>query len=64
MNKLNIKNLLITFVSVVFMSSSAALADGHVKYTVTSSNVAEYASMLNPGQMNVFAQYPDNSRRD
>ena len=64
MNKLNIKNLLITFVSVVFMSSSAALADGHIKYTVTSSNVAEYAGMLNPGQINMFAQYPDTYRID
>ena len=43
MNKLNLKNLLITFVSAIVMSSSAAVADGHIKYTVTSGNVAEYA---------------------
>ena len=64
MNKLNLKNLLITIVSVVFMSSSATLADGHIKYSITSSNVAEYADMLNPGQINMFAQYPDTYRID
>jgi len=64
MNKLNLKNLLITFVSVVFVSSSAALADGHVKYSITSSNVAEYTEMLNPGQIQMFANYPDTYRID
>ena len=64
MNKLNLKNLLITFVSAIVMSSSAAVADGHIKYTITSSNVAEYAGMLNPGQINMFAQYPDTYRID
>ena len=64
MNKLNLKNLLITFVSVVFMASSAALADGHVKYSSTSSNVSEYAEMLNSGQIQMFAQYPDTYRID
>ena len=64
MIKLNLKNLLITFVSVVFMASSAALADGHVKYSSTSSNVSEYAEMLNSGQIQMFAQYPDTYRID
>ena len=64
MNKLNLKNLLITFVSALVMSSSAALADGHVKYSITSSNVSEYADMLNPGQINMFATYPDTYRID
>ena len=64
MNNLNLKKLLITFVSALVMSSSAAVADGHIKYTITSSNVAEYAGMLNPGQINMFAQYPDTYRID
>jgi hypothetical protein len=64
MNKLNLKNLLVTFVSVVFMTSSAALADGHVKYSITSANVAEYTEMLNPGQIQMFANYPDTYRID
>ena len=64
MNKLNLKNLLITFVSSIVMSSSFALADGHVKYSITSANVSEYTSMLNPGQMNMFASYPDTYRID
>tara|TARA_A100001011_G_C14318015_1_gene848909 strand:+ start:4435 stop:5667 length:1233 start_codon:yes stop_codon:yes gene_type:complete len=64
MIKLRLKNLLITFVSAIVFSSSAAMADGHVKYTVTSANVSEYAGMLNPGQMNMFAQYPDSYRID
>ena len=64
MNKLNFKNLLITFVSALVMSSSAAVADGHVKYSITSSNVAEYTEMLNPGQIQMFANYPDTYRID
>ncbi len=64
MNKFKIKNLLITFLSAIVFSSTSAFADGHVKYSVTSANVAEYAEMLNPGQMNMFAQYPDTYRMD
>ena len=64
MNNLNLKKLLITFVSALVMSSSTALADGHVKYSITSSNVAEYAGMLNPGQIQMFANYPDTYRID
>ena len=64
MNKLNLKNLLITFVSALVMSSPAALADGHVKYSITSSNVSEYTDMLNPGQIQMFANYPDTYRID
>ncbi len=64
MNKLNLKKLLITFVSAIVMSSSAAMADGHVKYSVTSANVAEYTDMLNPGQIQMFANYPDTYRID
>ncbi|MBD1141861.1 DUF1329 domain-containing protein [Pelagibacterales bacterium SAG-MED32] len=64
MNKLNLKKLLLTFASAVVMSSSAALADGHVKYSITSSNLSEYAEMLNSGQIQMFAQYPDTYRID
>ena len=55
MNKLNLKNLLITFVSALVMSSTAVQADGHVKYSITSSNVSEYSDMLNPGQINMLS---------
>ena len=64
MNKFKIKNLLITFLSAIVFSSTSAFADGHVKYSVTSANLAEYADMLNPGQVNMFAQYPDTYRMD
>ena len=64
MNKFKIKNLLITFLSAIVFSSTSAFADGHVKYSVTSANLAEYVDMLNPGQVNMFAQYPDTYRMD
>ena len=64
MNKMNIKKLIITLVSSLVISSSVASADGHVKYSVTADNVSEYASMLTPGMMNMFAQYPETFRMD
>jgi hypothetical protein len=60
---MNIKKIIIALVASLTVSS-AAYADGHVKYSITSSNVAEYASMLNPGQINMFASYPDTYRID
>ena len=38
MNKMNIKKLIISLVSSVMITSSAALADGHVRYSVTADN--------------------------
>ena len=46
------------------ITSSAAFADGHIKYSVSADNVSEYASMLTPGMMNMFAQYPETFRMD
>ena len=64
MNKMNIKQLMITAVSVMLFSASTVSADGHVKYSVTADNMSEYSSMLTPGMMNMFAQYPDTFRMD
>ena len=61
---MNIKNLLTaTFAAVVF-SVSTVLADGHVKYSVTAGNVAEYDDMLTPGQKAMFSAYPETFRID
>ena len=46
------------------VSSSAAYASGHVKYSVTADNYSEYTEMLTPGMMNMFAAYPDTFRMD
>ena len=62
--KMNIKKLLTTLISVVMVSSSAAYASGHVKYSVTADNYSEYTEMLTPGMMNMFAAYPDTFRMD
>ena len=64
MNKMNIKKLIISLVSSVMITSSAALADGHVRYSVTADNVSEYSSMLTPGMLNMFSAYPETFRMD
>ena len=61
---MNIKKLITTLISVVMVSSSAAYASGHVKYSVTADNYSEYTEMLTPGMMNMFAAYPDTFRMD
>ncbi len=61
---MNIKNLITTLIAVVMVSSSAAYASGHVKYSVTADNYSEYTEMLTPGMMNMFAAYPDTFRMD
>ena len=60
---MKIKQIIIALVSSL-MISTAVNADGHVKYTITSANVADYTSMLNPGQIQMFANYPDTYRID
>ena len=35
-----------------------------VKYTITASNVEEYKSLLTPGQLKLFATYPDTFKMD
>ena len=60
---MKIKQIIIALVSSL-MISTAANADGHVKYTITSANVADYASMLNPGQMLMLTSYPDTYKID
>ena len=61
---MNIKKLIIAALSSVMITSSAALADGHVKYSVTADNVSEYSSMLTPGMLNMFSAYPETFRMD
>ena len=45
-------------------SVSSASADGHIKYSVTADNYAEYADMLTPGMITMFSAYPDTFRMD
>ena len=58
MNKMNIKNLIISVVVALGFTVSSSIADGH-KYTVDSSNYTEYTNMLSPGQITMFSAYPD-----
>ena len=60
---MNIRSLLITVIA-VFGFTTLSYADGHIKYSVTSSNVNEYTDMLSAGQINMFAAYPDTYRMD
>ena len=64
MNKMNIKNLLIALVTTLGLSVSIVQADGHAKYSIDSSNYAEYSDMLSPGQITMFNAYPDTYRMD
>ena len=64
MNKMmNIKNLLIALIVTFGLSVSIAQADSP-SYSVDGSNYNEYADMLSPGQMAMFASYPDSYRMD
>jgi len=58
MNKMKLKNLIITLVAAFGLSATSVVADGH-KYTVDSSNYTEYTDMLSPGQITMFSAYPD-----
>ena len=58
MNKLNIKNLIITLIAALGLSATTVVADGH-KYTVDSSNYTSYTDLLSPGQLTMFSAYPD-----
>ena len=58
MNKMNIKNLIISVVVALGFTVTSSVADGH-KYTVDSSNYTEYTDMLSPGQITMFSAYPD-----
>ena len=64
MNIMNIKKLIVSLIAVLAFSVSSASADGHVKYSVTSDNVAEYSAMLTPGMINMFSAYPETFRMD
>ena len=61
---MNIKNLLTAIFAAVVFSVSAVMADGHIKYSVTAGNIAEYDDMLTPGQKAMFSAYPDTFRID
>ena len=63
MNKMNIKNSLIALVAAFGLTASIAQADSP-KYSVDSGNYSEYTDMLSPGQLNMFAAYPDTYRID
>ena len=58
MNKMNIKNLIISVVVALGFTVTSSVADGH-KYTVDSSNYTSYTDMLSPGQLTMFSAYPD-----
>ena len=58
MNKMNIKNTIISLIAALGLSATAVFADGH-KYTVDSSNYTTYTDMLSPGQLTMFSAYPD-----
>ena len=60
---MNIKNILIALVTTLGLSVSIVQADSP-KYSIDSSNASEYADMLSPGQMAMFAAYPDTYRMD
>ena len=61
---MNIRNLLLTVITIFGFATTSTLADGHIKYSVTSANVNEYSDMLSAGQINMFAAYPDTFRID
>ena len=63
MNKMNIKNILIALVATFGLSVSTVQADSPL-YSIDSSNASEYTDMLSPGQMAMFAAYPDTYRMD
>jgi hypothetical protein len=58
MNKMKLKNLIISLIAYLGLSVAYVAADGH-KYTVDSSNYTEYTDMLSPGQITMFSAYPD-----
>ena len=58
MNKMNIKNLIISVVVALGFTVTSSVADGH-KYTVDSSNYTSYTDKLSPGQLTMFSAYPD-----
>ena len=58
MNKMNIKNLIISVVAALGFTVTSSVADGH-KYTVDSSNYTSYTDKLSPGQLTMFSAYPD-----
>jgi hypothetical protein len=64
MTKMNIKNLIMTLVASLMISSTVAKADGHIMYTVTADNVSEHSSKLTPGMLNMFSAYPETFRMD
>ena len=63
MNKMNIKNILIALVATFGLSVSTVQADSPL-YSIDGSNAAEYTDMLSPGQIAMFAAYPDTYRMD
>ena len=58
MNKMNMKNLIVSLIAALGLSVTSVIADGH-KYTVDSSNYTSYTDMLSPGQITMFSAYPD-----
>jgi hypothetical protein len=58
MNKLNIRNLIISLVAALGLSVTTVVADGH-KYTIDGSNYTSYTDKLSPGQITMFAAYPE-----
>jgi len=60
---MNIKNILIALIATFGLSVSTVQADSPL-YSIDSSNASEYADMLSPGQMAMFAAYPDTYRMD
>ena len=60
---MNIKNILIALVATFGLSVSTVQADSPL-YSIDGSNAAEYTDMLSPGQMAMFAAYPDTYRMD
>ena len=58
MNKMKLKNLIISLIASLGLSVAYVAADGH-KYTVDSSNYTTYTDMLSPGQLTMFSAYPD-----
>jgi len=56
MNKMNIKNLIISLVAALGLSATSVIADGH-KYTVDSSNYTSYTLVRYYGGLKKNSQY-------
>ena len=55
---MNTKKIIITLITALGLSVTSVVAGGH-KYTIDASNYNQYTDKLSPGQLTMFASYPD-----